>query len=226
MRESVATVKISEALEGGKCALCTLHQEAEGAFLGAFFREMVMDGKSQADLGKQGLCPYHLHLIGEAPDKLGAALALRTLVGTAMTNPQGSYGGCFACSILEKTDQRFAQIIGDYYTSAEGSPLFESTIDRFCLPHVTYLLAVNMPRWREKMGGAFKYLCHEACKHNLQDLAADLEWFIKKFDYRMAEESWRGTEDIVQRVVEKLAGKAGCHIHRQDSDTPKKGKSG
>ena len=75
-------------------------------------------------------------------------------------------------------------------------------------PHA-YLLAVNMPRWRTRTASEFEEWCRQGAARSLEGLLSELEWFIKKFDYRMRDEPWRGTEDIVQRVVEKLAGKKG-----------------
>ncbi len=212
MRASVATVKVTEALAMDGCPLCALHLQAEQAFFSAFFREMIMDGRSQGELGKQGLCPHHLHLVMEAPDKLGAALALRTLLQAAMAAPDAPNDGCYACSCLERTDRQSAQIIGDYFTSAEGSAQFEPAIERFCLPHIAYLIRVNMPRWRERMGTAFSCSCREGARRKLREMTSELDWFVRKFDYRMAAEPWRGTEDIVQRAAEKLGGKAGCRV--------------
>ena len=209
MRESVVNSRVFEAMAKPACALCTLHQEMEDRFIESFFAEMVMDGKSQAELAKQGLCRYHLYLVLETPDKLGAALALRTLVNAALAKP-GEFSGwsCFACRKLERADRQHAEIMGDFFACGNSAWL-KAAAEHLCLPHLDYLLEVNLPRWRAKTSAEFESLCRQGSRQSLESMTSELEWFIKKFDYRMRDEPWNGTEDIVQRAVEKLAGRKG-----------------
>jgi hypothetical protein len=34
----------------------------------------------------------------------------------------------------------------------------------------------------------------------------DISWFIKKFDYRFENESWKNSKDAVERTVNKVRG--------------------
>ena len=204
MQRSVATVSVEEFLGGRECPLCGLQRETEARFFASFFREMVMDGDCRAGLAREGLCPRHLRLIGEAHDKLGAALALQTLVESAEAREGRS--GCYACHRLGEALRQYARIIAELYLGGgEGRRAIEEG-PAFCLPHTEILLAVEPPRFAGKKAEEFRSFCRARRAKVLAGLSEDLAWFIRKFDYRMAEEPWRGAEDAVERAVAQLAG--------------------
>ena len=43
-------------------------------------------------------------------------------------------------------------------------------------------------------------------KQNLERITEDVDWFIKKFDYRYQDESWKNSKDAVERAILKLSG--------------------
>ncbi|NLG83302.1 MAG: hypothetical protein GX493_01555 [Firmicutes bacterium] len=206
MRRSVATLAVEEFLTGPGCPFCGLQRETEKRFLGSFFREMVMDGDCRAGLAREGLCTRHLRLIGEAPDKLGAALSLQTLVESAKTRTGRS--GCYVCRHIAEALRQYAQIVAELYLEEEGRRKLAEA-PAFCLPHTELLLAVEMPRLAGKKTEEFKTFCRERRRRTLASLAEDLARFIRKFDYRMAGEPWNGTEEAVARAVLILTGEEG-----------------
>lgn len=211
MRVSIATAAVIEALEQKQCAFCLLRSRAENAFMASFFREMVMDEKCLAGLSKQGFCSHHFRLVLAFHDKLGTAMALRTIVKAALDDPlkQGP-DSCYICGALSPADRQRAEIAGDLFAAdAEGHGLLESAMEFFCRPHMTWLLSVNLPRWDGRVAKEFESLCREACLRSLKKLAGELDWFVKKSDYRMVDAPWHGTEDVAERVINKLSGITG-----------------
>lgn len=210
MRRSVATLAVEEYLTGPGCPLCGLQREAERRFLASFFREMVMDGDCRAGLAREGLCPRHLRLIGEAHDKLGAALALQTLVESAAAREGRS--GCYACHHLGEALRQYARTIAELYLGGgEGRQKLEEA-PAFCLPHTELLLTVEMPRFAGKKAEEFKAFYRDRRGQTLALLAEDLARFIRKFDYRRAAEPWDGAEEAVERAVAVLGGEEGSEV--------------
>ncbi|MGQ9779000.1 MAG: DUF6062 family protein [Bacillota bacterium] len=210
MRRSVATLAVEEFLAGPGCPLCGLQREIERRFLASFFREMVMDGDCRAGLAREGLCTRHLRLIGEAPDKLGAALSLQTLVESAEARTGRS--GCYACHHIADALRQYTRTIAELYLGGgEGRRKLEEA-PAFCLPHTELLLTVEMPRLAGKKAEEFKAFCRERRRQTLARLDEDLARFIRKFDYRMAAEPWDGAEEAVERAVVVLGGEEGSEV--------------
>ena len=62
----------------------------------------------------------------------------------------------------------------------------------------------------EKLNGKAKkmelFLFGENEKENLDRLEEELDWFIKKFDYRYREEPWKTSKDALPRTILKING--------------------
>lgn len=214
MLESVATAPVLAALAENACPLCTLRRQAESALLESFFREMVMDGRCREALMREGLCSHHLQLILAAPDKLGGALALKALVEAHLCHPGAARAtSCYICGFLARTEGRHAGVLLDLFDSGgEGRRAIEAAPAGFCLPHLDVLEACRAPRQSSAQEREFREYCGRTRQKVLQELDRDLGWFIRKFDYRMAGEPWRGAEDAVERAVRALAGLPGLRL--------------
>ena len=54
--------------------------------------------------------------------------------------------------------------------------------------------------------GAFVRALAKMERENLDRIQEDISWFIKKFDYRYENESWKNSKDAVERTVNKVRG--------------------
>ena len=54
--------------------------------------------------------------------------------------------------------------------------------------------------------GEFVQTVTKLNKENYDRIQEDISWFIKKFDYRYENESWKNSKDAVERTVNKTRG--------------------
>ena len=123
---------------------------------------------------------------------------------------------CFLCARVEESYRRYLETFFYMLRDAEFRKLVEESRG-FCMEHLADLL---------EYAGAHLTSAHEAwfydtvfrlTEENLGRVRADLDWFVKKHDYRNAGESWKNARDAVPRMMQKLAG-------GYPSDPPLKGK--
>ena len=57
--------------------------------------------------------------------------------------------------------------------------------------------------------GAFYKQIYEKEAAFLEKLGGDVSWFVKKFDYRYADEPWNDAKDAVERAAVFLNGSDG-----------------
>ena len=75
-----------------------------------------------------------------------------------------------------------------------------------CLPHLGKLLETATRELGAKELGRFVDTVVKLEKDNMDRIQEDISWFIKKFDYRYENESWKNSKDAVERTVNKARG--------------------
>ena len=77
---------------------------------------------------------------------------------------------------------------------------------RILLPHLGQLLETATQELGAKELGEFVSTVARLQTENLDRIQEDISWFIKKFDYRFENESWKNSKDAVERTVNKVRG--------------------
>ena len=75
-----------------------------------------------------------------------------------------------------------------------------------CLPHLGQMLEVAAQELSTKDLGEFVQTVTKLNRENYDRIQEDISWFIKKFDYRYENESWKNSKDAVERTVNKARG--------------------
>lgn len=108
---------------------------------------------------------------------------------------------CVICRRMDETMERYLDVIFyQYFEERDFKERFHSN-KLFCLEHLALLI-----------GKAEKYLKGNRANQFLDDLisrqleawdtlAADVEWFTKKFDYRYKDEPWKNSKDAISRAI-------------------------
>ena len=97
---------------------------------------------------------------------------------------------------------------------------FRKVVERshgFCLEHLSDVLDTAEKKLPASLEEWFYPTVFRLTDESLDRVAEDLDWFIKKHDYRNAQESWKTSRDAVPRMMQKLAG-------GYPADPPLKGK--
>ena len=142
---------------------------------------------------------------------IGDKLSGKTKVATAEILKQAQAlnemaGSCLMCETIEENMRRYLHTFFHLYQN-DGD--FRSRFEKskgLCLPHLGQLLEVAAEELSAKDLGRFVETVTKLEKENMDRIQEDISWFIKKFDYRYENESWKNSKDAVERTVNKVRG--------------------
>ncbi len=113
---------------------------------------------------------------------------------------------CLMCDTIEENMNRYIHTFFHLYQNdTEFRNRFEKS-KGLCLPHLGKLLEAATQELGAKELGQFIETVTRLEKENMDRIQEDISWFIKKFDYRYENESWKNSKDAVERTVNKVRG--------------------
>ena len=113
---------------------------------------------------------------------------------------------CLMCDTIRENMDRYLHTFFHLYQNDSD---FRSRFERskgLCLPHLGRLLTAATEELGAKDLGRFVETVTRLEKENMDRIQEDISWFIKKFDYRYENESWKNSRDAVERTVNKVRG--------------------
>ena len=113
---------------------------------------------------------------------------------------------CLMCETIRENMDRYLHTFFHLYQN-DGD--FRSRFEKskgLCLPHLGRLLETATQELGAKDLGRFVKTVTRLEKENMDRIQEDISWFIKKFDYRYENESWKNSKDAVERTVNKARG--------------------
>ena len=115
-------------------------------------------------------------------------------------------GTCLMCdTIAENMGRYYHTFFHLYQHDADFRSRFAKS-KGLCLPHLGELLEVATQELGSRELGEFVQVVAKMEKENMDRIQEDISWFIKKFDYRYENESWKDSKDAVERTVNKVRG--------------------
>ena len=115
-------------------------------------------------------------------------------------------GSCALCERLEKTMERYIYTILYMYKHEPEFPALVANSKGMCLEHYAQTLEMAQRQLSGETLKAFVEALTEAELKSFDRLEGELDWFIRKFDYRNSDKPWGESKDAVKRSVNKL-----CH---------------
>lgn len=115
-------------------------------------------------------------------------------------------GKCAICDKLEKTMDRYIDVILYLYFE---EPDFEKTFNSkkgFCLKHFKDLLVGAKKYLSPKQAAIFTDNLAKIQVDNLGRIQEEVNWFTKKFDYRNNDAPWGNSKDSIPRSIQKIVG--------------------
>jgi Family of unknown function (DUF6062) len=235
-----------EALGKSGCPVCRIIEEASASYLDTLFYEQVTDVGVRRKLRQaRGLCNWHSWRVRNMPTAaLGAAIIAQDLLEAEYARlaelqrrpfwqRMGSHlqaqlfrrsllaylrgwlqrGICPACQAVSEHERHALETMLNFAHEEEFTRRFETSLG-LCLPHLVQ--------------GAEGHPSHpnlvtliEVHRGKYVRLAAELEEFCRKHDYRFHCGAWTLESDAWIRAIEVLAGKPGVFgndLERQRSE--------
>ena len=113
---------------------------------------------------------------------------------------------CAICSKLERTIDRYIDVIFYLYFK---EPDFRETFHSkkgFCLKHLKQLLISTKKYLNKSQTAIFTKNIMGMQLSHLERIEKEVDWFTKKFDYRFNDAPWGNSKDAVIRSIQKIRG--------------------
>ena len=221
-----------EALQSPACALCEIARHSNPRYVETLLDESVIDVE-QRDTWRaaRGLCNWHAWMAVKTPQAAGSLAILYhdvlqyelSQLGpvAALHGANGRKGvsrrfgrrlqawlqawragpTCPACRTWQEQERLYAQVLLNDWHEPPLSEAFAESVG-LCWPHVRRLAAGHPGH--ENLPAFLRAQC--TCLERLQ---SDLESFIRKLDYRLADEPYGREADAWRRAAALYAGGAG-----------------
>ena len=218
-----------------ECPLCELNKKLDAEIHDYILGPSYMEEDIREETNKIGFCKYHYDKMFNARNHLGVALMVSThlksinkeledilkseakrekgrgfLKKSQDKRPLADYtehisSSCYACKRMENRMNSYIETI---FYLLKREPEFKQKIadgKGFCLEHFSLLLSEARKRMNETEFAEFANIIIPLQKENMARLDEELDWFIRKFDYRFQDEPWKNSKDALERTILKIA---------------------
>ena len=128
----------------------------------------------------------------------------KATIASAAHDMQGIAHGCMICHDLDSHMARYRHTFFHLYkTDGEFRAAYAASKGS-CLIHTAELLQGCAEALPAPLAKEFAAATASLWEKHIQRTEDDLQWFIKKFDYRYDQEPWKNSQDAVERTVNKL----------------------
>lgn len=138
-------------------------------------------------------------------DKLtGKARAAREDLLAGAAEIKSISDSCIMCETIRENMERYAHT---FFHLVKNDVEFRrrfAASKGLCLHHLSVLIPIAAEELNAKELDEFIGCLSDLETANLDRIQEDISWFIKKFDYRYDNESWKNSKDAVERTVNKL----------------------
>lgn len=228
--EQIYEVPVNEEFEKSAadkscgCPFCNLKKRLENDELDLILGASMMEPDVREKTNASGFCPSHYGMMMKHGKRLPLALILEShlaVIGEgiecgAFPSSSGASAGKYlgrlnsSCYLCDRIEYSFSRMIETAALLWQAKPEFREKLlaqPYFCLPHYERLLTAARERLGKRGFGEF-YKAVSALENGaLEKLSGDVSRFVKKFDYRYADEPWNDAKDAIERTMLFLSGK-------------------
>lgn len=229
-----------EALEISGCPFCNMHihleQNAINFLMGPSVAYMEDDVRMKTN--QIGFCKEHYIQLHATKNRLGLALMLHTHMTEVLSELSRIYTpqqqklfskkslksnyleklekSCYICDMIENSFGRMIDTFFGLFVKEEQAKELLIKGDGFCLPHLRH--AIDEANSKLSAAKQKEFFVHLSVLQSAQisKIHEDLDWFIKKFDYRYQNEDWKDAKDAPERAIERLTGLNPISHHKKD----------
>ena len=206
------------------CPLCRLYKKLEQDELDIILGASMMEPDIRIKTNELGFCLTHYNMMLGKKRMLGMGLMMESHLAEVkkMLNGPTLLGNkrqaaiaalsklecdCYVCS---RTDKNLAGMVATvvYLWDCDYEQFRKKFAKQpwFCLPHYRAMMEYASRKLSKRSFAEFYDAGHEIEERYLDELAGDVSWFCKKFDYRYDEEPWYNAKGSVNRGIKFLGG--------------------
>ncbi len=233
MKEKIYTIPITDALKESEfCPFCAMREKLDKEAIDYTLGPSYMESDIRAVTDEKGFCSSHYSVIMNEQNKLGAALMSHTHIKKLICDIESlknkstpkkkifkkasnessellnylekTSKTCYICDRIDRTIERY--IDSFFYLYKNDSDVRELFLQSkgLCYTHLDFLLNTAITKMSDSEYNDFKDEVISKELKNLKTLEEDLDFFIKKFDYKYSELPWGDKKDTLEKVHRKL----------------------
>lgn len=233
MKEKIYTIPVMDAFrESNECPFCHMYHTLESQAINFVLGPSYMETDVREKTNELGFCKEHLTKLYSQKNRLGLALMLHShmnvtrdaltklldqpikkskkgfLKKEAANQELTSYlkEKATKCYICDKVDDTFHRYMDTFFYLWKKDKDFIDLVKNsngFCLEHFADMYQQAPKYLNDSALNAFLEVVVPIQLDNLQRVQDDLDWFIKKSDYRFADEPWKNSRDALVRSMIK-----------------------
>lgn len=233
MKEKIYTIPVNEAFDKDtECPFCELTKKLDADILDYILGPSYMEEDIREETDKHGFCKYHYKEMFEAQNRLGVALMVSThlkkinkdiekVIESELSDKKGflkrdtdfhlqNYievlsSDCYACKRMENRMNSYVNTFCYLYKKEEEFKNKVKNGKGFCIEHFSMIVTEAKKRMKPDEFSEFMKVMVPIEKENLNRIDEELDWFIKKFDYRFNNEPWKNSKDSLERSILKIS---------------------
>lgn len=232
MKEQLYTIPVNDAFDTDcECPICIMRKTLENDAITYTLGPSYMEDDNRAKTDEQGFCSTHIKALYSQGNRLGLALILNTHIDKTLSDikklsknsvisngnifkkksnipPIIEYinkleNNCFICNRIDNVFKRYLiTILHLYKTDTDFVNKFKNS-KGFCTKHYANLYELAISELDKKELNEFLETLNNIYFKNMERVNDDLDWFIKKFDYRFQNEPWKNSQDALPRSIIK-----------------------
>ena len=121
---------------------------------------------------------------------------------------------CYACSRMESTMKSYMDTILFLWKTEPDFRKRVADSKGFCLEHLRDILEKGKKKLSANDYKALVETVVPIQKDNFKRVEDEIDWFIKKFDYRFQDEPWKNSKDAVERAILKIASTSTDEVEK------------
>ncbi|GKX32133.1 hypothetical protein SH1V18_46130 [Vallitalea longa] len=220
--------------ESGECPFCNMYNTLEENTIQFVLGPSYMETDVREQTNKLGFCNHHLQKMYSNKNRLGLALMLNShldklqkdidkqittdnpksikkLFSKKDTSDRELYtyiteknNDCYICDKIKSTFDKYTDTFFYLWKKDDSFIDLVKSSNGFCLNHFA-LLYNEAPKYlNDTQLKTFLDLIVSLERESLNRIKEELDWFIKKNDYRFAEEPWKNSKDSLIRTILKI----------------------
>ena len=235
MKEKIYTIPVNEAFDADcECPFCVLAKKTDNDVLEYVLGPSYMEEDIREETDKVGFCKEHYYKMFYARNRLGVSLMLSThikkmnkkiesllkeesqlrgksgLFARKSESPFAEFTkelshSCYACQRIEGRMNSYFDTFFHLWKTEEEFRNKVKNCKGFCLEHLSRIICDGRKKLSSNRFSELMEVITKIETENLSRIDSELDWFIKKFDYRFKDEPWGNSKDAPERAILKIA---------------------
>lgn len=231
MKEKIYTIPLNEAFdENTECVFCSLYSSLEEKAIDYTLGPSYMEPDVRLETNRLGFCSRHLSMMFDNKNRLGLSLMMSSHYEEIIKHYDEYYAAeyisakkslfknknsgenfiekinssCFICEKINSDMNKFYDTFVYMWNKDEEFRKKVINSKAFCLNHFDKIVKVAYQKMNKAEFDLFFDVIFKKQKEELNRVKEELDWFIKKFDYRFKDLPWNNSKDSLKRMIIKI----------------------